>query len=117
MQQFKIDLSAKGIHIVSVAQATDERDKKKTDKIIGIKPDMHKSAKFDYDTILEFYTEEDPKDNSVHYYAKVKKDRTNVTKAGDIIENCTFDIWKGYYESLSKKDRLDINYSKDLKNF
>lgn len=115
MQQAKIDLSARGMHIVSVAQATDERDKKKPDKIIGIKPDMHKSAKFDYDTILEFYTEKDPKSGDVKYFAVVKKDRTLVTKVGDIIENCTFDIWSDYYESLSKNDKMDVSYSKDLK--
>lgn len=115
MQQAKIDLSSRGMHIVSVAQATDERDKKKTDKIIGIKPDMHKSAKFDYDTILEFYTEEDPKGGDVKFFAIVKKDRTLVTKVGDRIENCSFDIWAEYYEGLSKKDKMEVNYSKDLK--
>ena len=115
MQQAKIDLSARGIHIVSVAQATDERDKKKPDKIIGVKPDMHKSAKFDYDTILEFYTELDPKTNEVRFYAVVKKDRTLVTKVGDVIENCTFDIWADYYQSLSGKEKMTVNYTKDLK--
>ena len=55
LQQAKIDLSTKGVHVISVAQATDERDKS-GEKVIGVKPDMHKSVKFDYDTVLEFYT-------------------------------------------------------------
>lgn len=113
LQQTKIDLSTKGVHIVSIAQATDERDKK-GENVIGIKPDMHKSVKFDYDTILEFYTKEI--DGEIHYYAKVLKDRTNVTKRGDIIENPCYDIWKPYFDKMNGLATNETSYKKDIKN-
>lgn len=115
LQQAKIDLSARGIHVVSVAQATDVFEGTGDNrKFVGIKPDMHKSVKFDYDTILEFYTEEE-KDGSLKYFAKVKKDRTEVTKVGQIIENPCFDIWAGYYNSRNKLDTNKTSYKKDIK--
>lgn len=115
LQQVKIDLSSKGIHVVSIGQATDERDKKDSTKIIGDKPDMHKSAKYDYDTVLRFFTEKNKKTGEVEFYAEVLKDRTQVTKVGDIIPNCTFDIWAEYYGALSTLPSNKTSYSKDLK--
>lgn len=115
LQQAKIDLSAKGINVVSIAQATDLRDKKDSTKIIGSRPDMHKSVSYDYDTVLRFFTKKN-KDGEIEYFAEVMKDRTQITKVGDIIQNCTFDIWKDYYDKKSKLETRDITYSKDLKN-
>lgn len=112
LQQAKIDLSTKGIHVISVAQATDERDKS-GEKVIGIKPDMHKSVKFDYDTVLEFYTVEES--DGIRYYAKVLKDRTNITKRGDIIENPCYDIWKDYFEGRSSLEPNKTSYNNDIK--
>lgn len=115
LQQTKIDLSTKGIHIVSIAQGTDLRDKQNSDKIIGEKPDMHKSVPFDYDTVLRFFTEKDTKTGELKYYAEVMKDRTNVTKVGQIIENCTFDVWKEYYDSMNGLEKMETSYSNNLK--
>ena len=112
LQQLKIDLSTRGINVVSVAQGTDKRDKS-GEKIIGVKPDMHKSVGFDYDTVLEFFTKEEA--DGTHYYAKVLKDRTKVTKRGDIIENPCYDIWKDYFEGRSKLDTNQTSYKKDIK--
>lgn len=111
LQQAKIDLSSRGIHVVSIAQATDERDKT-GEKVIGIKPDMHKSVKFDYDTILEFFTKEEK--DGVYYYAKVIKDRTNVFKRGDIIENPCYDLWKDYFDARNGLELNKTSYKKDL---
>lgn len=113
MQQAKIDLSTRGIHIISVAQGADLRDKSGKN-IIGEKPDMHKSVPFDYDTVLRFYKEKDKKTGDIKYFAEVKKDRTNVTKEGDIIEDCTFDVWKEYYENMNSLDKNETNFSNDL---
>lgn len=114
LQQAKIDLSSKGKHIVSVAQATEVYEGTGDNrKLIGIKPDMHKSVKFDYDTILEFYKEES--DGDVKYFAKVKKDRTNVTRVGQIIENPSYDIWKDYFDSMNGLETNETTYKKDIK--
>lgn len=45
LQQAKIDLSSKGTHVVSVAQEIELKDDDGK-KVIGYKPDMHKSVKF-----------------------------------------------------------------------
>lgn len=112
LQQLKIDLSTKGVNIISVAQGTDKRDDS-GEKVIGIKPDMHKSVGFDYDTVLEFYTKEEA--DGIHYYAKVLKDRTKVTKRGDIIENPCYDVWKDYFEGRSKLETNQTSYKNDIK--
>lgn len=116
LQQAKIDLSSKGKHVVSVAQATEvyegEGEKR---KLVGIKPDMHKSVKFDYDTILEFYKEKDKATGEIKYYAEVKKDRTNVCKVGQIIENPCYDIWRDYFEGMNNLDTVETSYKNDLK--
>ena len=67
LQQAKIDLSSKGTHVVSVAQEVEIKDDDGK-KVIGYKPDMHKSVKFDYDTILRHYTKKD-KDGNVSFWA------------------------------------------------
>lgn len=114
LQQAKIDLSSKGKHIVSVAQATEVYEGTgENRKLIGIKPDMHKSVKFDYDTILEFYKEENGEE--VKYFAKVKKDRTNVTKVGQIIENPSYDIWKDYFDAMNDLSTNETTYKQDIK--
>ena len=118
LQQAKISASAKGINIVSVAQAKAivEADKKtKVEKIIGYAPDTHKSLPFDYDVVLRFYTEK-AEDGGYRYFAEVLKDRTEITKKGQIIENCTYDIWKVCLESRTGDDLKNTNYSKDIKD-
>ena len=75
---------------------------------------MHKSVGFDYDTVLEFFTKEEA--DGTHYYAKVLKDRTKVTKRGDIIENPCYDIWKDYFEGRSNLETNKTSYKNDIKN-
>ena len=113
LQQAKIDLSSKGTHVVSVAQEIELKDDDGK-KVIGYKPDMHKSVKFDYDTILRHYTKKE-KDGSVSFWAEVIKDRTNVTKVGQQIENPCFDIWKDYYDSMNDLETNTTSYKNDLK--
>lgn len=113
LQQAKIDLSSKGTHVVSVAQEVEIKDDDGK-KVIGYKPDMHKSVKFDYDTILRHYTKKG-KDGNVTFWAEVIKDRTNVTKVGQQIENPCFDIWKDYYASMNNLKTNATSYKNDLK--
>lgn len=113
LQQAKIDLSTKGIHIVSISQEAEIKDDDGK-KVIGYKPDMHKSVKFDYDTILRHYTKKDNKTGEIGFFAEVIKDRTNVTKVGQIIENPCYDIWKDYYDAMNKLETNQTSYKKDL---
>lgn len=112
LQQAKIDLSSKGTHVVSVAQEVEIKDDDGK-KVIGYKPDMHKSVKFDYDTILRHYTKKD-KEGNVTFWAEVIKDRTGVTKVGQQIENPCFDIWKDYYDKMNGLETNKTSYKKDL---
>lgn len=116
-QQAKITASAKGVHIVSTAQGLEVTDSD-TGKVVGYKPDAHKSLKFDYDVVLRFYAEEDKKTKERKYFAEVLKDRTNVTKVGQIIENCTYDVWKPYFDKRNGIGSVTsgANFTKDLKN-
>ena len=43
------------------------------------------------------------------------KDRTNVTKVGDVMENITYDIWKDYFDGMSGLKANTANYSEDIK--
>lgn len=116
LQQAKISCSAKGIHIVSTAQLKEIKDKDDSNKVIGYKPDAHSTLGFDYDVTLRFYVEIDKKTKERRYFAEVEKDRTHVTKPGDIIENCTYDIWKDYFDKRNAKGTLSgANFTKDLK--
>ncbi|NFT08112.1 hypothetical protein FDF26_13770 [Clostridium botulinum] len=114
-QQAKITASAKGVHVVSTAQGLEITDDD-TKKVIGYKPDAHKSLKFDYDVVLRFYVEEDKKTKERRYFAEVMKDRTNVTKVGQVIENCTYDVWKLYFDNRNGLGISGANFTKDLKN-
>lgn len=111
-QQAKIDLSSKGVHIVSVAQGVEIKND--DGKVIGYKPDMHKSVAFDYDTILRHFTKKD-REGNVTFWAEVIKDRTGVTKIGQIIENPTFDIWKDYFDERNGLEVNETSYRKDMK--
>lgn len=117
LQQAKISLSAKGIHIVSIAQEVPKYKggKNKQIEVIGEKPDMHNSVPFDYDIIIQFYKEEQS-DGSYKYFGRIHKDRTEVTKAGDIIENITYDVWKPFFDARKALEKHDVNYANDIKN-
>ena len=116
LQQAKITLSAQGKFVVSTAQGKEITDDK-TKEITGWKPQCHGSLPFDYDTVLRAYTEIDKKTKERRFFTEVEKDRTHVTKKGDIIENCTYDIWKDYFEGrTSTGTKSDADYRKDLKN-
>lgn len=99
LQNQKIDLSAKGVHIVSIAQLEDIKEKKGDNFVkTGEKPIMQKGTQFDYDVIVKFkYIE---KDGEEKYVGKILKDRTNVTKRGQIIENVGYHIWEEYFNNI-----------------
>lgn len=113
--------------VVTAHQKDEMRDATKAekkalgvDKIkIGEIPDLAKKAEHDFDIVIQTFTEEND-DGKTVYKAKILKDRTGVTKRGDILENITFDIWKDNWEETKKygvKTATNLNKSieKDVK--
>ena len=111
LQQTKIDLSSKGYHIVSVAQEQEIKDEDGK-KILGYKPDCYKTLPYDYDIVCRFFNKKES--DGIHYYAEIIKDRTNVTKVGDIVENPCYDIWKEYFDSRSGLIVSETSYKRDM---
>lgn len=113
--------------VVTAHQKDEMRDATKAekkalgvDKIkIGEIPDLAKKAEHDFDIVIQTFTEETDEGETV-YKAKILKDRTGVTKRGDILENISFDIWKDNWEETKKygvKTAINLNESieKDVK--
>lgn len=114
LQNLKIDLSAKGVHVISVSQVEDVKEKKgETFVKVGEKPVMAKGASYDYDIIINMVSEDDGKGGK-KYKGQILKDRTNVTKAGMVIDNPSYLIWKDYYEGRKGADTLNTSLSKDM---
>ncbi|QJI52404.1 AAA family ATPase [Psychrobacillus phage Perkons] len=114
LQNMKIDLSAKGVNIISVSQVDDVKQKVGEQFVkIGEKPVMPKNAEYDYDIIINLFIENDDKGNQV-YRGEIKKDRTNVTKIGDMIENPSYSIWSDYLEGRKSADMINSKLTKDV---
>lgn len=108
-QNIKIDLS-NNVNIVDIAQAKEIKDDNQ--QVIDIRPDMDKSAPYDYDLKLFLFTKKDS-DGTTKFYARVDKDRTKKYKTGEIVENPNFALWSN---TLGDSDnRVETNYSDDQK--
>jgi len=85
-----------------------------TDRIvIGSRPDLAKKAEHDFDIVLRMYTEVDSK-GETKFMVEVKKDRTNVTKIGQILESPTFELWRPKWESTKKLGIKKVDMSHDV---
>ena len=114
LQNLKIDLSSKGVHIVGISQMEDVKEKKGDNYVkVGEKPSMAKGIEYDYDIVLKLFTKKDPKGNET-YSAIIEKDRTGVTKKGQIIENPSYDYWKEYCEKNSQLKERPTSFTKDV---
>ncbi len=115
LSALKIDLSAKGVNIISVSQMDDVKKKVGDEFVkVGDKPVMQKGAEYHYDIILKIYTEKNAKGELIRK-AEVLKDRTTVTKVGDIVENPSYEIWKDYAESKQRTAKIASNLSGNKK--
>lgn len=113
LQNLKIDLSAKGVNVISVSQVDDVKEKVGENFVkTGEKPVMAKGASYDYDIIINLIAIEEK--GKMVYKGEVKKDRTNVTKAGMVIDNPSYLIWKDYLEGRMGADKMQSNLSKDM---
>ena len=101
LQNAKIRLASRGIHLVSVAQQADVTEEVSANKRIkvGVKPDMKKKANYDYDVVIRLYQDTDTN----KYMGIIEKDRTKVTKKGQVIENPSFEIWEKRINSKSNQ--------------
>ena len=114
MSAAKISASAQGYHVVSIAQAKEIVDEDTKQKYIGF--EAHKSLPFDMDVVVYFFTKVNKQTKEVEYYGEIKKDRTGVTKVGQIILNVTYDIWKPYFDKRNGLELNGANLSKDIKD-
>ncbi|HHV27960.1 MAG TPA: AAA family ATPase [Tissierellia bacterium] len=117
-----ISFSSMGKWVVETAHekdvfrdATFDEKKKGIDRVkIGEAPDLAKKAEYDFDIILQTFTKEDKE--GVRFYAKVIKDRTQVTKKGQILENPSFETWREKWESTKKYGvKSALNLSQGVK--
>lgn len=81
---------------------------------IGDRPDLARKAEHDFDIVIKLYTEQNPQTKEVKFFGEIKKDRLNVTKVGDVIENPSFDIWRDKWESTREYGTKDIDMSGDV---
>ena len=109
MQNLKLQLASTGMNVVSIAQPKDTMEDLGNGKRIkvGIEPDMKKQAKFDYDVVLRFYTEDGK------YYAQVEKDRTEAHLRDEIIENPSFEDWAEVIADRKDLKAVDVDYNVD----
>lgn len=113
LQNTKIDLSAKGVNIISVSQIEDVKTKVGEQFVVtGYKEVMAKGSGYDYDVIINLFTAED-KNGNVTYKGEIKKDRTGVTKVGQIIDNPSYHVWKDNMEGRTG-DKVKSDLSKAM---
>ncbi|WP_235190057.1 AAA family ATPase [Bacillus gaemokensis] len=113
LQNLKIDLSAKGVNIISISQIDDIKQKVGENFVkIGEKPVMQKNSEYDYDIVIKQFTEKTPTGEEI-YKGEILKDRTGVTKVGQIVDNPSYDIWKKFIESRKGADKIKSNLAQD----
>lgn len=107
LQNAKIRLASQGVNVVSVAQESDVmKDAGKNVRVkVGEKPNMSKTAPYDYDVILRLFIRDGK------YYGVIEKDRTNTLKLGTEVENPSYDLWA---KRLNAKDNQGKSIAKDF---
>lgn len=114
LQNAKIDLSAKGINVISIAQIDDIKQKQGDTFVkIGEKPVMQKGSEYDYDIVVKLFTEKDPRSGDVTYKGEILKDRTTVYKIGQIVDNPSYENWRLFLESREGAEMIDSKLAGD----
>lgn len=116
LQNLKIDLTSRGVNVVSISQAKEIKKKVGDEFIVsGYSHEMNKGSEFDYDIVIQATTETDAITGDVKVLNKILKDRTNTIPKGKVIEGfISFDLWKGYFEGLNGGEKLSTTYSKEV---
>jgi hypothetical protein len=114
LQNLKIDLSAKGMNVISISQIDDVKVKQGENFVkVGEKPVMQKGSEYDYDIVLKLMATTNPKSGEVQYQALVLKDRTGVTKVNQVIDNPSYDTWRLFLEARDGADKIKSSLAKD----
>lgn len=114
IQSVKIMLASKGVNIISIAQQKDLKEKRGENWItIGYIPDTAKGFEYDYDVILRLFTEKNKSGEEI-YKAEILKDRTQIHKKGQIVENPSFKLWESVYNQKSVLKESVIDFKKDI---
>lgn len=111
LKNYRVQMSALGITVISIAHKKDVYDKDENVKI-GERPDLKDTSKHDYDVIVRFYKEQDG--NKIRFMAEIEKDSTNTYPIGTRIENFTYDNFKEYIERTSSYKSVDSSYDKAI---
>lgn len=112
----KLMMASKGVNIVDIAQQKDIKEKRGDTFVkIGVEPDYVKNSNYDYDIIINMYTEEDKKTGETHYYGKILKDRTQKYKKNEVIENPSFKNWEDVYNGYAKAKESVVDFKSDYK--
>lgn len=115
LANLKIDLSAKGVNLVSISQIDDVKQKVGENFVkVGEKPVMQKGAEYDFDIVIKLTAMLDANKN-VNYKGLILKDRTGVTKVGQVIDNPSYDTWRLFMESREGADFIKSNLAQDSK--
>lgn len=113
LQNLKIDLSAKGVNVISISQIDDIKEKRGENFVkIGEKPVMQKGSEYDYDLVIKLFTTVDAS-GEVQYKGIILKDRTGVTKVGQVIDDPSYNVWKPFIESRKNGDKIQSTLSAD----
>lgn len=114
LQNLMLDMTAKGINVVYIAQAKEVKEKQGDQFVVtGHIMDAQKGMEFDFDVNLFLFTETDLKGNTT-FKARVEKDRTQVFRVGQIIENPNYELWRERIEKRSGKT-IETTYESTTK--
>lgn len=115
IQNDTIDLSTNtGVNVVHTAQAKAVYEGEGDNaKFVGYRPDVHKSAPFDYDIIVYFY-KDDTVPGKPKFYGKIEKDRLNVFLPGDVVENVGYHLWAEKIAERSGKKLSTTSYQDQI---
>ncbi len=94
LQNRKIDLSSEGVHMVSIVQVEDLKEKKGDDwQVVGKKISAAKNIEYDYDIHIRLTSELNDL-GEMDYRGTILKDRTGITRVGETIANPSYELWK-----------------------
>lgn len=103
-----------GKNLVFVAEQTDLNENRtdaagnQTSVKVGIKPNMQKDSKFDFDVVVNTYTKDGKS------FGKIEKDRTKTFQIGDVVEMPNYSHWE---DAIQKAREGKIRTKDDIKSF